>query len=133
MPAAAVDAAFQARYYEFTLNDPPIIPAIEVGQPHNTHDAFVILQYPVVNGIKPVLGRTYFEEGAARFVLNVRRTTEMYPALALADSIASIFRDRKFHDIETFTPSPPIINDTSNDGNWFSLSVIVPYRYQFDD
>ena len=133
MPAAAVEAAFQARYYEFTLNDPPIIPAIEVGQPNNTHDAFVILQYPVVNGIKPALGRTYFEEGAARFVLNVRRTTEMDAALALADSIASIFRDRKFHDIETFTPSGAIVNDTTNDGNWFSLSVIVPYRYQFDD
>ena len=133
MPAAAVEAAFQARYYEATLNDPPLMPAIVVGQPDNTHDAFVILQYPVVNGIKPVLGRTYFEEGAARFVLNVRRTTEMDAALALADNIASIFRDRKFYDIETFTPSGAIVNDTTNDGNWFSLSVIVPYRYQFDD
>ena len=133
MPAAAVEAAFQARYYEFTLNDPPIIPAIEVGQPANSHDAFVILQYPVVNGVKPALNRHYLEEGAARFVLNVRRSTEMDAAFALADSIASMFRDYKFHGIETFTPSAPIINDTTNDGNWFSLSVIVPYRYQFDD
>jgi len=133
MPSATVEAAFQARYYEETLNDPPIIPAIVVGQPANTHDAFVVLQYPVVNGSKPVLDRHYFEEGAARFVLNVRRTAEMETALALADDIAGMFRDRKFHGIETFTPSPPIINDTSNDGNWFSLSVIVPYRYQFYD
>jgi hypothetical protein len=133
MPSAAVEAAFQARYYEETLNDPPIIPAITVGQPANTHDAFVVLQYPVVNGSKPVLERHYFEEGAARFVLNVRRTAEMETALALADDIASMFRDRKFHGIETFTPSPPIVNDTTNDGNWFSLSVIVPYRYQFYD
>jgi hypothetical protein len=133
MPSAAVEAAFQARYYEFMLNDPPLVPAIVVGQPANSHDAFVILQYPVVNGVKPTLGRHYVEEGAARLVLNVRRISEMESVLALADTIASIYRDRKFYDIETFTPSPPIVNDTSNDGNWFSLSVIIPYRYQFTD
>lgn len=133
MPSAAVEAAFQARYYEYTLGDPPIIPAIVSGQPPNGVDAFVELQYPVVNGSKPTIGRHFFEEGAARFVLNVRRTAEMDAALGIADEIASIFRYRKFHGIETFTPSPPIVNDTSNDGNWFSLSVIVPYRYQFDD
>ena len=133
MPSAVVDAAFQARYYEHTLNDPPLYSAILSGQPANSLDAFVILQYPVVNGSKPTIGRHYFEEGAARFVLNVRRTAEMEAALSIADDLASIFRDRKFHGIQTFTPSPSIINDTSNDGNWFSLSVIVPYRYQFDD
>jgi len=133
MPSAAVEAAFQARYFEETANDPPLFSAIIAGQPDNGLDAFVILQYPVVNGIKPVLSRHYFEEGVARFVLTVRRTVEMNAALAIADDLAAIFRDRKFHDIETFTPDPPIMNDTSNDGNWISLSVIVPYRYQFDD
>jgi hypothetical protein len=133
MPSAVVEAAFQARLYEYTLGDPPVISAIVSGQPSNDHDAFIVIQYPVVNGSKPTIGRRYFEEGAARFVLNVRRTAEMEAALGIADEIASIFRDRKFHDIETFTPSPPIVNDTTNDGNWLSLSVIVPYRYQFDD
>jgi len=133
MPSAVVEAAFQARLYEYTLGDPPVISAIVSGQPKNSDQAFIVLQYPVVNGSKPTIGRHYFEEGAARLVLNVRRTAEMEDALALADNLASIFRDRKFHGIQTFTPSPSIVNDTSNDGNWFSLSVIVPYRYQFDD
>jgi len=133
MPSAAVEFAFQARLYESTSGDPPVIPAIISGQPDPGHDAFIIVQYPVVNGSKPVLNRHYFEEGAARLVLNVRRSLEMADALDIADSLASIFRDRKFHGIESFTPSPPIVNDTSNDGNWFSLSVIVPYRYQFYD
>jgi hypothetical protein len=133
MPSAAVEFAFQARLFEATSGDPPVIPAIVSGQPPNGEDAFIIAQYPVVNGSKPVLGRHYFEEGAARLVLNVRRSLEMADALAMADDLASVFRDRKFHGIESFTPSPPIVNDTSNDGNWFSLSVIVPYRYQFED
>ena len=133
MPSAVVEAAFQARYYENTLNDPPLYPAIMSAQPDTSLSAFVVLQYPVVNGSKPALQRRYFEEGAARFVLNVHRRIEMDAALGLADNLAAIFRDRKFYDIETFTPSPPIVNEVSNDGNWFSLSVIVPYRYQFDD
>jgi hypothetical protein len=133
MPSAAVEFAFQARLYESTSGNPPVIPAIVSGQPDNSHTAFLVVQYPVVNGTKPVISRHYFEEGAARLVLNVRRSVEMADALGMADDLASIFRDRRFHGIESFTPSPPIVNDTSNDGNWFSLSVIVPYRYQFDD
>ena len=133
MPSAAVEAAFQARYFETLGIDPPVIPAIVVGQPDNTYDAFVVIQYPVVNGLKPALQRHYLEEGAARLVLNVRRSMEMEDALAIADNIAEAFRDREFHGVETFTSSPPIVNDSTNDGNWFSLSVIVPYRYQFDD
>jgi len=133
MPSAAVEFAFQARLYEATSGDPPIIPAIVSGQPPISGNAWIMCQYPVVNGSKPVLGRHYFEEGAARLVLNVRRSLEMADALGMADDLASVFRDHKFHGIESFTPSPPIVNDTSNDGNWFSLSVIVPYRYQFYD
>jgi len=133
MPSAVVEAAFQARLYEYTLGDPPVISAIVSAQPKNSDQSFIVLQYPVVNGSKPTIGRHYFEEGAARFVINVRRTAEMEAALSLADDIASLFRDRKFHGIQTFTPSPSIVNDTSKVGNWFPLSVIVPYRYQFDD
>ena len=133
MPSAAVEAAFQARLYEYTLGDPPVYSGDRVGPARQCARCVRVFQYPVVNGSKPVLGRHYFEEGAARFVLNVRRSVEMDAALGLADDLAGIFRDRKFHDIETFTPSPPIVNDTSNDGNWFCLSVIVPYRYQFYD
>jgi len=133
MPSAAVEFAFQARLYEATSGDPPVIPAIVSGQPENGVDAFVIIQYPVVNGSKPVLGRHYFEEGAARLVLNVRRTLEMADALAMADDMAGTFRDYKFHGIETFTPSPPMVNDTSNDGNWFSLSVVAASRNKIYD
>jgi len=133
MPSAVVEAAFQARLYEYTLGDPPVIPAIVTGPPSNSDDAFIVLQYPVVNGSQPTIGRRYFEEGAARLVVNVRRTAEMDAALSIADNLASIFRGKKFHGIETFVTSSPIVNDVSNDGNWFSLSVIIPYRYQFDD
>src|SRR4029077_6642964 len=100
MPSAAVELAFQTRLSEVTSGDPPVIPAIVSGQPDNGHDAFIILQYPVVNGSKPGLQRRYFEDGAARLVLNVRRSVEMADALGMADDLAGVFRDYKFHGIE---------------------------------
>jgi len=90
MPSAVVEAAFQARLYEYTLGDPPVISAIVSGQPRNSDQAFIVLQYPVVNGSKPTIGRHYFEEGAARFVLNVRRTAEMDAALGIADDLVQV-------------------------------------------
>jgi hypothetical protein len=34
--------------------------------------------------------------------------------------------------VEVFEPSPPIVNDDNEDGNYFELAVVIPYRYQFD-
>jgi hypothetical protein len=129
MPSAAVDAAFQARLAsQWTLSE--IITGTEASDPPDAN-AFLVVQYPVVNSSKPVLGRTYFEEGAARLVLNVKSGFGLDTVLPWADTLAGIFREVKFGGVETFVPSAPIINDVSDDGNWLSLSVIVPYRFQF--
>lgn len=139
MPAAAVDALISARLTSFLTDSPPpmvatLYPANTVASPVSTDDAFFVIQYPVVNGEKPSLERHYCEEGAARIVGNFRRRVETEDAYAVMDLVASLYRDRKFGSgLETFTPSGPIVNDTSDDANWFSLSVIAPYRYQFED
>jgi hypothetical protein len=130
MPSAAVEAAFQARLASsWTLS--PVLTESASDPPANS-DAFVIVQYPIQNADKPVLQRTYFEEGAARLVLNVRLGIGLPYALGLADTLASLFRTEKFSGVETFAPSAPVINDASDNGNWFEIAVIVPYRYQYN-
>ena len=52
--------------------------------------------------------------------------------LIWADALAALFRTVKFDGVETFAPSPAAIDDSNDDGNWLELSVIVPYRYQFN-
>lgn len=135
MPAAAVDAAFQAKLAASWVSiDQVVLDAngTETTPPQNAI-AFVVVQYPVVNGEHPVIGRRYFEEGAARIVLNVKAQTGLATGLAMADTIAALFREVKLATgVETFTPSGAIVNDINDDANWFSLSIIVPYRYQFD-
>lgn len=139
MPAAVVDALVTARLRAFLDDTPPafaisLLPPNMVASPSSADAAFIVIQYPVVNGSKPVLNRHFQEEGGIRIVVNVRREIELDQALALSDDIASLFRERDLGSgLRTFAPDTPIINDTSDDANWFSLAVIVPYRLQFDD
>ncbi len=130
MPSAAVDVAFRAKLASGWSTGPVIGPE-GVTEPPTGTDSFLVLQYPVANADKPVLHGKYFEEGAARLVLNVRRGLEMTDGLGWADALAALFREYKAGSFETFVPSPPIINDTNDNGNWFELAVLVPYRYQF--
>ena len=131
MPAAAVHAAFQARLVaQWDESDAVIVEGNTVTVPPD--EPHVLIQYPVANGEKPSLGRRFFEEGAARIVLNIPVGTGLSAGLTMADALAAIFREVRFDSIQTFETSGPIINDVSDEGNWFELSVIVPYRYQFD-
>lgn len=139
MPSAAVDTAFKTKLASsWTVSQ--VIGGLAAGDPPENLtgppsgvDAFMVVQYPVVNGEKPVLHGRYFEEGAARLVLNVKLDVGQSQGLVWADTLAGLFREyRPGGGFETFVPSAPIINDANDDGNWFELAVIVPYRYQFN-
>jgi len=109
----------------------PIVPYDTAGEPPEGVESFVVVQYPVVNGIRPALGRTFFEEGAIRIVLNVVRGVGSAQGLAWSDELKWMFRAVKFDGIETFVPDGPVIDDTIEEGNWVMYSIIVPYRYEF--
>jgi hypothetical protein len=130
MPAKAVADAVQARlalHWTATV----IIDYDTMASPPDL-DAFLVHQYPVVNGSKPFLDRHFFEEGGIRFVLNIRRGIGLAQGLAWCDELAALFREVKFSGIECFAPSGPIVDDNNEEGDWISYAVIVPYRYQFD-
>lgn len=140
MPSAAVDTAFKTKLRD-SWTASLVVGGLKAGDPAETItdppagvDAFLVVQYPVVNGEKPVLHGRYFEEGAARLVLNVKRDVGQAQGLAWGDTLAGLFREFRSASVagfETFVPSAPIINDASDDGNWVEFAVIVPYRYQF--
>jgi hypothetical protein len=132
MPHPAVDAAFKSRLATYWT----ATPFIGVGgatMPPNG-ESFGVLQYPVVAGEQPTLGRRFFENGVARFVLNVERPLAVDEGYVWAAELAALFRCKKLGGgLETFTPDGPIINDASDNGNYIELAVLVPYRYQFND
>lgn len=136
MPSLSVDTAFKTRLAQSWTATPFLgdgtLPD-NLAEPPSS-DAFLVVQYPVTDGSKPVLHGRYFDEGAARLVLNVRRYVSLNQALSWADTLAGLFREFKSSDVpgfETFVPSSPIINDAIDDANWIEYAVIVPYRFQF--
>lgn len=133
MPSAAVEEAFRERLaanWTYT----PIIGANGVTQPPSDGSGFALIHYPVTDGSRPYLTKRRFEEGAARIILNVPSGDEVPDWLEKADEIAALFRGDHlvFDGVEVFEPSSPILNDDNEDGNYYELAVIVPYRYQFD-
>ncbi len=141
MPAAAVDTAFKTRLRD-NWTTSVVVDGLGASDPQTVTDppagvdVFLLVQYPVVNGEKPALSRHYLEEGVARLVLNAKTGLGLPTVLAWGDELASLFRSLKpkdFGGVETFAPGGSVINDANDDGNWFELSVPIPYRYQFDD
>ncbi len=133
MPSLAVSNAFKAKLGN-PWNSLPV-GTMDVWPTPPDVNAFIVVQYPVVNGTRFGLGRIFSEEGAARIVLNVKREIGIDQGLTWADALAALFRGlrpRDFDGIETMAPSGPIIDDNLEDGNWLSFAVIVPYRYSFD-
>lgn len=133
MPSAAVEAAFRSRL-ETTITDVLIVGSNGQMTPPDDGREFILIHYPISTGIRPMLTKRRFEEGVARIVYNARTGSELSTPLARADAIAAAFRgdNLKFDGVEVFEPSPPIVNDDNDSGNYFELAVVVPYRYQFD-
>jgi hypothetical protein len=129
MPAKAVIDAVQARLVaNWTAT---VVVDYDTNAYPPDLDAFLVHQYPVVNGAKPVLNRIFWEEGGIRFVLNVRRGIGLAQGSEWSDDLAALFREVKFDGVQCFETSGPIIDDTIEEGDWISYAVIVRYRYEY--
>lgn len=93
---------------------------------------FVQVSYHVANGEQLTVGapgaNIYRETGAFRLEVNARRGKGVQQGLAWADELAALFRGKEFGGIQTFAPSSPSIDDRNDAGNYFKLSVAVPYQ-----
>lgn len=135
MPSAAVETVFRTRLAaNWNAANGVILGVNGVSEPPHNGEPFLLIHYPVVSASRPALTRRRFEEGAARIIWNVPKGWLPETALPIADTISAMFRgDNLVVDhVEFFEPSPPIINDDNDEGNYYELAVIVPYRYQFD-
>lgn len=95
--------------------------------------AFLVLEHEQVGALKPsVTTRRFFQDGRVELILHIATGTGLTTGLALADDLATLFRETEFGGVRTFTPSPPLIGDYNDEGNFLALRVLVPYRYQFN-
>lgn len=91
------------------------------------------LQFPLSNedilSIGDPLNRLYREEGAIRLVLCAKVGTGSDEALAWIDELRDLFRGQEFGGVVTLAPSPPVEANDNESGNYYRLSVAIPYYF----
>ncbi|MBN8958580.1 MAG: hypothetical protein J0H17_18745 [Rhizobiales bacterium] len=124
----AVEARLAANWSTcpiFGINDEATPPAD--GSP------FLIVQYPIASARGITVGapgaNVHREEGTFRIVIHTERGGGTAKGLQWGDEIAAIFRTKAFDGVRTFSPSPPIEDDTNESGVYYAHSISVPYQF----
>jgi len=130
MASASVVAAVEARLAANWAN----CTVLELNGPGDTPtdgSAFLTVQYPVANeqhiGLGQVGQRVFRESGGIRFVLSIPRGDGLTQGLGWADDLRNLFRAAQFGGVNCIAASPPFLNDSNDDGQYFKLSVVVEY------
>jgi hypothetical protein len=48
-----------------------------------------------------------------------------------ADELADLFRDRNVSGVKFRQPTSPFIDDSNDEGNYYSLSIVVDYTFDY--
>lgn len=116
------------------LPECPVIGINLVGDTPADGSPYIQVQYPVANvSQRGLSGDFYREDGAFRLLLHMERGASLEPGYQMADDLARLFRLRRFDGVQTYTPSSPVIDDRNEDGNYYGLSLAVPYEFDFVD
>ncbi len=105
----------------------------EFPEPPKDGGAWLLLQFPWSRSEWSTIADAdeeceHLEEGAFRFVLSVDRGDGAHVARAWLDEIAALFRGREIGGLQCFSPSSPVTDDRSETGDWFTVSIAVPYE-----
>ncbi len=94
--------------------------------------SFLTVQYPVANTTRLSVGdRLYREEGGIRLVLQMNRQEDPVLMMKWADDLADLFRDQTFDGVRCLQPTSPFIDDSNDEGNFYALSIVVPYTHDY--
>lgn len=131
MASAAVIAAVEARVEAnwagqyFGLNT--------TGDPPTDGTPFLTIQYPVANEEHITLGqvgqRRFRETGGIRFVYSVPRGSGVATWQATLEALLSTFRAAQFDGVTCETVTPPVFDDSNDNGNYDVLRAVVLYYF----
>jgi hypothetical protein len=112
----------------------PIVGMIRKDERADESASFLVVQYPVANTDRPgVSDRYYVEEGGVRLVLQMTRDEQPATMMQWADELADLFRDKTIDGVRFRQPTTPFIDDTNDEGNFYTLSIVCPYEHHYRD
>ncbi len=117
-------------------NGIPVFNLNEQATPPADGSAFLDVQYPTASethvGLAGIGNRTFRETGTIRFVLSIPRGQGVELGLDWVDQLRALFRAAQFGGVTAHSPYPPFIDNSNDNGNYFVLSVVLPYHYDFN-
>ncbi len=130
MAELQVIEAVQARLGQ-TWDGIPVVEANTTTKTPGDSSPFLLVQYPAVADRRrmAVNAEIYREEGAFRLVLNETRGIGLKQAMERCKRLDDLFRDQSFGGVVCQVPSSPFVDDDNEDGNYFQVSVVVPYTF----
>lgn len=132
MASASVMAAVAARIGA-TWSGFPVFDANTVGDPPTEGSRFLTIQYPVADEEQITIGapgnNVFRETGTIRFVFNIPRGIGVASDAVLLDGLRALFRSKQFDGVTTYAPSPSILDDGNDNGNYWALTSVVPYQF----
>ena len=130
MASKAVHDAVKARLTENWTACPVFGPNERTDTPDDA-SAFIDLEFPVAVSGQITIGapgaNLYREDGVFRLIIAAQRGAGVDQGLAWADELAALFRGKEFDGVQTFAPNPPVIDDSNDNGNYFTLSIACQY------
>lgn len=130
MASAAVVAAVKARIAANWTRAPLIDFNLQGTSPADG-SPFLTVQYPAPSEAQITIGspgaQVFRERGVIRFVLSVQRGQGLDQALVWLDELRTAFRAKKFDGVNTFAPSPAVLNDSNDIGSYWVLSSVVEF------
>lgn len=95
--------------------------------------AFVVVQYPVARAEQRSIGapgsNVFREMGAIRFVIHTPRGSGLGPALTIAGTLTTLFRNASFDGVRCYAPTSPVTDDENDQASMFLASISVPYDF----
>lgn len=116
------------------LPEAPVYVTNDEGDTPGDGSVFVQIQFPTGSTQQfDVAGTQYIEEGTIRVIVNMPSGAGTEQAFKMADMLAAIFRGKKFEGVQTYAPSPAVVDDRNDQGMYWPLSFAVPYDFKFRD
>lgn len=141
--AAAVENRLKARWSspeaigarrDAGLPEAPVYITNDEGDTPGDGSVFIQIQFPTGSSRQfDVAGTQYIEEGTIRVIVNMPSGAGTDAAFKMADMLAAIFRGKKFGGVQTYAPSPAVVDDRNDQGMYWPLAFAVPYDFKFRD
>lgn len=97
--------------------------------------AFLVLQFPTSSarqiGLGPAGARDFREEGTARLVLQQPLGRDPTTGQSLLEDLGRALGSSQFGGVTTWESSPPIVDDSSLDGAWWAMAIVIPYFFDY--